>query len=443
MTADRETFTSRLGLLATMIGVAVGIGNVWRFPYMVGRFGGAAFILFYLILAALIGIPALMAEWSLGRHTRRGPVGAFERAGLPGGRIVGSLLFGGLTFATAYYCNAVGWVLFHGLGQVGGWLGLGLSPGDILPPETGVSARAIGLQLAFTGTVVLASTLIVIRGLRSGIEPASRFLTPLVFVALLVLLVRAVTLPGAGAGLAWMLKFDLGSLSAGAAMAALGQLVFSLGLGGTFMVVYGSYLSDDMPLDHPAIWTVVGDTGAGILAGLAIFPAVFALGLEPSSGPGLLFFTLPGVFAEIPGGAAVGALFFLALGGAAYLSAVAAFEVLVAGLVDNTALERTGAAWAVAGAVMLLAVPPMINMRIFVPWDLTFGSGFQTLGALAAAITVGWSLNRSAALKELYHISDARTRALYHWVRWVIPGAILAVGVWWVLTEVLGVAGAL
>jgi len=288
---------------------------------------------------------------------------------------------------------------------------------------------------------VLASTLIVIRGLRAGIEPASRILTPLVFVALLVLLVRSVTLPGASAGLVWMLKFDPSSLSAGAAMAALGQLVFSMALGGTFMVVYGSYLPEDTPLAHPAVWTVLGDTGAGILAGLAIFPAVFALGLEPSSGPGLLFFTLPGVFAAIPGGTAVGALFFLALGGAAYLSAVAAFEVLVAGLVDNTRLERAGAAWVVAGAVMLLAVPPMINMRIFVPWDLTFGSGFQTVGALAAAIAVGWALHRSAALKELYHISDTRTRALYLWIRWVIPGAILAVGVWWVLTDLLGVVG--
>ena len=118
---------------------------------------------------------------------------------------------------------------------------------------------------------------------------------------------------------------------------------------------------------------------------------------------------------------------------------VAAFEVLVAGLVDNTRLGRRTATWAVTGGVFALAVPPMINLRIFVPWDLTFGSGFQTVGALAAVLTVGWALDRSAALAQLSHASDRRTRLLYWWVRWVIPGVIVGVGVWWLLTEVLGV----
>lgn len=438
----RETFASRLGLVATMIGVAVGLGNVWRFPYMAGRFGGAAFLLFYLAMAALIGVPALMAEWALGRRTRRGPLGAYERAGLRGGRALGVVLFLGLAFANAYYCNAVGWVLFHGLAAGGQLLGAGMDGTVILPPEAGVDPRALALQMLMTGLVVGGATLVVVRGLRAGIEPASRLLTPLVFVALLILLARSVTLPGAGAGLSWLVRFEPGSLTAGAAMAALGQMVFSLALGGTFMVVYGSYLAGDEPLAATATWTVVGDTGAGLLAGLAIFPAVFALGLEPSSGPGLLFFTLPGVFSRVPLGAAVGALFFLALGGAAFLSAVAAFEVLVAGVLDNTSLGRGMAARLVAAGVFLLSVPPMTNMRIFVPWDLTFGSGFQTAGALAAAFTFGWALDRGAALAQIAHGSDRQTRALYLWVRWVIPTAILAVGVWWVLTELLGVVTA-
>lgn len=438
----RETFATRLGVLATMIGVAVGLGNVWRFPYMVGRFGGAAFVAFYLLLAALVGVPALMAEWSLGRHTRRGPVGAYQRAGVRGGRLLGGVLFLGLACANAYYCNAVGWVLFHGAAELSHLVGATWRGAAILPPDGGIDSMAFGLQILMTGLVMGSATTVVVRGLRGGIEPASRVLTPLVFVALLVLLVRSVTLPGAREGLVWLFRFEPGSLTASAAIAALGQLVFSLALGGTFMVIYGSYLSDGMPLAQSAVWTVVGDTGAGLLAGLAIFPAVFALELEPSSGPGLLFFTLPGVFSGIPGGSWVGALFFLALGGAAFLSAVAAFEVLVGGVVDNTRLGRTPAAWSVAAGVFLLSLPPMVNMGVFVPWDLTFGSGFQTFGALAAALTVGWALDRGAALRQLAVGAGWQSRLLYQWIRWVIPGAILAVGIWWVLTDVLGAVAA-
>jgi NSS family neurotransmitter:Na+ symporter len=440
--SGRETFASRLGMVAVMIGLAAGLGNVWRFPYMVGRFGGAAFVLFYVGTALLIGIPALMAEWSLGRHTRRGPVGAFERAGARRGREVGWILFTGMAFATAYYSNAIGWVLFHGVAEIGRLFGADLRPSRILPPASGLDLTSLGLQLMCTAFVLLACAAVLLRGLRSGIEPASRILTPLLFVSLLIILVRSVTLPGAWEGVVWMLRFDPGSLTAAGAAAAMSQMVFSLGLGGTMMVVYGSYLAESESLEGSAVWTVIGDTGAGLLAGLALFPAVFALGLEPSSGPGLLFSTLPGVFGAMPGGAVFGALFFLSLGGAAYLSGIAALEVLVAGLVDNTALTRKRATWVVSGIVFLLAIPPMLSMRIFVPWDLTFGSGFQTVGALAAALALGWVLDRSAALKQLTHGSPVRTRLLYGWVRWVIPGIILVVGVWWALTDLLGVVDA-
>ncbi|NIQ55218.1 MAG: hypothetical protein GWN71_18120, partial [Gammaproteobacteria bacterium] len=200
----RETFTTRLGLVATMIGLAAGLGNVWRFPYMVGRFGGAAFVLFYLIAAAVIGIPALMAEWSLGRSTRRGPVGAYERAGLPGGRVLGWIIFAGIAFATAYYANAVGWVVYHGIGEVVRLFGIDLRPSSILPPDAGLDMRSLGLQLVCTGAVLLACATVILRGLRSGIEPVSRILTPLLFVALVSLVLRSVTLPGSSAGLAWL-----------------------------------------------------------------------------------------------------------------------------------------------------------------------------------------------------------------------------------------------
>src|SRR5262249_574582 len=153
-------------------------------------------------------------------------------------------------------------------------------------------------------------------------------------------------------------------------VAAIGHAIFSLSLGGTFMVVYGSYLNSRDNLASPAVWTVIGDTGSALIAGLAIIPAGFALGLQPSSGPSLLFSTIPKVFAGIPGGWLWGFLFFAGLFGAAYLSDVAAFEALVAGLTDNTRISRTRAVWLVAVAVFIIAIPPSINNDIFVPWDL-------------------------------------------------------------------------
>ncbi|MFV2007786.1 MAG: sodium-dependent transporter [Longimicrobiales bacterium] len=441
---SRETFTSRLGLVATMIGVAVGLGNVWRFPYMVGRFGGAAFVVVYLLLAVLIGIPALMAEWTLGRHTRRGSVGAFELAGLPGGRALGWIFFFAVATATGYYSNAIGWVIYHGAAELARGLGVSLNATRILPPDAGFDGASFSLQFVSTGLVIAACGLVLRRGLRSGIQKASMLITPMLFGILLLLVVRSLTLDGAGEGLAWLLlKFEPSDITGGVAMAALGQVVFSLALGGTFMVVYGSYLDDGVDLGRNAVWTVLGDTGAGLLAGLAIFPAVFAFGLEPASGPGLIFATLPQVFASMPIGWLFGSLFFLALASAAYLSAVAAFEVLVAGLADNTGIARKPATTLVSILVLLLALPPMINMRIFVPWDLTFGTGFQTFGALIAALTVGWSFKRSDALRQLANSEDAgpQIRLLYNWIRFVVPGAILTVGVWWFLTDVLGLVG--
>jgi len=423
----------------TVVGVAIGLGNVWRFPYMVGKFGGAAFVLFYVLVAAAIGVPGLMAEFALGRSTRRGPVGAFAAAGLPLGKYIGWFFFAVVTAATGYYTAVVGWVLYHAIGQVASGFNIPLMAAAILPPDSGFQARSFLLQLACTGTVVLACTLIVIKGLRSGIERASKIIVPSLFGAIIVLMIRSLTLPGAMEGVRWyILKLRFADLTPIVMFAAMGHTIFSLSLGGTFMVVYGSYLDDKESLVRPAMWTTVGDTLAALLAGFAIIPAVIALGLEPSSGPGLLFATLPKVFAAIPFGAAFGCLFFLSLFGAAYLSDVGAFEVLVAGLTDNTRLCRTHAAVFAAVAVFLVSIPPTINSRIFVPWDLTFGSGMQTFGAFVAVLTVGWCMNRSTALRQLGSRGErAAPMWLFYWIRFGIPAAVGGVGIWWLLSSVL------
>ena len=166
MTRPRSTFASRLGMLATMIGVAVGLGNVWRFPYMVGRFGGASFVLVYLAAVALLAVPALVAEWALGRATRRGPVGAFAAIGLPAGRWVGWFFFAVVTAATAYYTNAVGWVLAHAVCEAASLLGLTWDASVVLPPPSGFSRRSFLLQLACTSVVIAACAGVLLRCLR-------------------------------------------------------------------------------------------------------------------------------------------------------------------------------------------------------------------------------------------------------------------------------------
>lgn len=435
----RETFGSRLGVLATMVGLAVGLGNVWRFPYMVGQFGGAAFILVYLVIAVVIAVPALMGEWSLGRHTRLGTLGTYEAIGVPGGRGVGWLLCLIVWAAVAYYTNAIGWVLYHALGQAVTGFGGALDAAAVLPPESGFSATSFGLQIACMVTVLSLEAAIILRGVRAGIERISTVVTPVLFVTLLIIIARSLTLPGAGEGVRWLFAFQPSDITANVAIAALGQVVFSVGLGGTLMVVYGSYLSDEIDIRADATWTVLGDSAAGLLAGLAIFPAVFALGLEPGSGPGLLFTTLPQVFAQLPVGWVFGLLFFGGLFGAALLSGIAAFEVLVAGFTDHLSWSRRRATWTVYAGSLLLALPPMVNLEIFVPWDLTFGSGGQTFGTLVAVLTVGWVMHRATLLEQIAGPDPSGLdRALVRWLRWVVPFGVFAAAAWWLLSDVLG-----
>jgi NSS family neurotransmitter:Na+ symporter len=435
---SRPTFTTSAAAAIAMVGVAVGLGNFWRFPYLVGRFGGTAFVLFYLLLVVVVGIPGLMAEWALGRQTRLGAVGAYRAAGVPFGQQIGWFFFAIIMAANAYYSAAVGWVLFHGISELAALFGMGFDASIILPPAQGFDTRSFALQLLFTGFVVGGSLLVLVRGLRAGIEKLSRILVPAMFAVILIVVARSLTLPGASAGLQWYLfKFRPEDLTGAVMVAALGQLIFSLSLGGTFMVVYGSYLDRTTDLRRTAVVTAGTDTLAGLLGGLAIFPAVFALGLEVTSGPRLIFETLPRVFDALPAGSLFGLCFYAGLFFVAFLSAMAALEVVIAGLTDNTRFTRQRAVLLVGCIVMTLAIPPIINLQIFVPWDLTFGSGLQTLGALLAVLTFGYALNRGAALAQIAGKDGGPSLLLYYWIRFVVPGAILLVGIWWFLSEVL------
>ena len=434
----RETFTSFFGTLMTMIGVAVGLGAVWRFPYMVGKFGGAAFVLFYIAIVLFVGIPALMAEWTLGRHTQRGTLGAFEKGNFPGGKYLGGFLFLIVFFATGYYTNAIGWVGFHAIAEIVHAFGGKFDASVVLPPQAGFKLTPFLLQLMMTAFVMMTCGVVLIKGLKKGIEKVSKVAVPFLFITLVILIVRSVTLDGASEGIKWYIGgFRFNELTPAVMAAALGMAFFSMSLGGTFMVIYGSYLNKKDNIPKNALLTGIGASTAGILAGFAIFPAVFSFGLEPASGPGLIFTTLPKTFELMPAGWLFGLLFFLGLFGAAYLSDVAAFEVLVGGIVDNTRMERKKVVFLVICICYILSIPPMINYKIFIPWDLTFGSGMQALGSLFAVVTAVWCIKRADALKEL---SEGRKKPfpifLYWWMRIVIPIAILFVGISWLMDSV-------
>ena len=422
----------------TMIGVAVGLGAVWRFPYMVGKFGGAAFVLFYMLVVCFIGIPALMVEWTLGRYTRLGTLGAYSKAGLPGGKIVGAFLFVIVLIATGYYTNAIGWVGFHAVGELAKVVRIDINPGLILPPQEGFNLTSFVLQLTMTALVIFLCAIVLNKGLRKGIEKTSKVIVPALFIILIVIIVRSNTLPGAGEGIRWYIgRFHLNELTPSVMAAALGMAFFSMSLGGTFMVIYGSYLNKEVKILKMAVFTGLGASLAGILAGFAIFPAVFAFGLEPSSGPNLIFSTLPQTFSKMPAGWLFGTLFFLGLFMAAFLSDIAAFEVLVGGITDNTKISRKKAVWGASIIVFFLAIPPMINFKIFIPWDLTFGSGMQVFGSLLAMLTAVWFIKRIELLNELSQGQKKPVpKFFYLWMKFVVPAAILFVGINWLLESV-------
>ncbi len=430
MNRERETFGSRFGSVMALMGVAVGLANVWRFPYMAGSYGGAAFVLLYIFFGIVLGIPAIMAEWTLGRFTRQGPAGAFVTAGMPGGRAIGMMLFFTVFMANSYYTLVVGQVLFYTLetsfvGEAGA------------NPESFFETMLTGItvwNVSVTATAFAGVGTVLYFGVRRGIESVSCVVVPLVFMALLAVIARSVTLPGAAEGIRFFLLHDFSKLNAQTVLAALGQVFFSLSLGGTFFLLYGSYLRDDENIPRTAIQIALGDLTAAMLGGLAILPAVFAMGVEPASGPSLLFVTLPGVFAAMPGGAVVGGVFFGALFTAAFLSAIAAMEVLVDGVNHYWHWSR-GKALAVLIPIQLVIALPSMASSNFLQWnDRIWGSTMQPIGSALTLVALGWFVARGKALAEINHGSSMAIGPFWiFWIRWVIPAAIIVILVygWW------------
>jgi len=412
----------------TFIGVAVGLGNFWRFPYMAAAFGGGAFVLVYLAIVLGFGVPAAAAEFTLGRLTRRGPLGAFRAIGMPGGRAAGWLVVITIFVASSYYAVVVGWVLrYTGYALTGAIEHT--APDALFQSLLG----GFGMQFGATAAVLGLAAVVLILGVRLGIERWSAIGMPVLFVLLIVLTARVLTLPGIAEGLRFYFVPDFGKLNAGVVAAALGQVFFSLSLGGTFHVTYGSYLSETADLPRSAWGMAIGDSLAAVFAGLIIVPAAVTFGLDLAGGPPLTFVTVPRIFGHIAGGSAFAALFFGLLFFAAFLSAVAGLEVVVAMLMDEFHVPRWKAVLGLCGIELLLAIPAMRSVDWILKSDLFWGSTMQPVGSALALVALGWVVKQGRALEEVRRGAKGRGFGplWFYWIRYVVPvgiAVILALG---------------
>ncbi len=440
--ADRGQWGSRIGFILAAAGSAVGLGNIWRFPYITGQSGGAAFVVIYLLCVALICLPYLFAELVLGRYTQKNPVGAV-RAIRPGSSWV---LVGGLCvltgiFILSYYAVIAGWTFGYIFKNL---LFAHLDFGDFIASPWIV----IPLFALFLGLTML----VVFGGVEKGIERWAKVLMPLLILLMLVLIVRGVTLPGAEAGLAFYLKPDFSKVTGEVVVAALGQAFFSLSLGMGAMITYGSYLSKREDVVVAGSYVALFDTLIALMAGFMIFPAVFATGHDPASGPALVFIVLPEIFQTLPLGNLIGALFFLLLSIAALTSTVSLLEVVVAYFVDERRWSRKRSVWTVGALTFLIGLPSALSQGTVaglsnMDWlfgadgllgqhdflsimDAIWGNLSLALGALLISIFVGWVWGADRAAEELRRGSRVSAGLLRGWqffVRYVCPVVIFII----------------
>lgn len=328
--ADRGQFGSKFGFIMAAAGSAVGLGNIWRFPYLTGENGGGAFVFVYLCCVLAIGIPLLFNEIALGRLTGKNPIGAFKDTGSNNFWIIGAILSLCVSFfVTSYYGVIAGWTIGYIYTSL---IGVELSFAEF----TANPLIVIPLFIAFIGL----NLLIVTKDIAKGIEKASKILMPILFVLVFVVIIRSVTLDGAMAGIEYYLIPDFSKINGATFLKALSQCFFSMSIGWGIMITYGSYLSKNESIVKSALWIGLLDTGVALMGGLMIFPAVFAFGMEPNQGPTLVFQILPHIFSEMPGGNIVGAFFFLLLCIAALTSTISMIEVPGSWLIDEKKWSR-------------------------------------------------------------------------------------------------------
>jgi NSS family neurotransmitter:Na+ symporter len=439
---NRGVWSSKTGFVLAAAGSAIGLGNIWRFPYIVGENGGGAFVLIYLFFILLLGLPYLMAELALGRANNLNAVGTINKI-KPGSnwRIAG---YTGII-------TSIGILSFYGV--IAGWTFGYIFKSFSLSSEADGSFNSFIInpinEILLFAFFIFITSLIVYKGIEGGIEKWSKILMPLLMVILIVLIVYANFLPGASKGLEFYLIPDFSKIGFKTVLAALGQAFFSLSLGLGLMVTFGSYLTKDTDILSCSIKIVLFDSAVAVFSGLIVFPALFAIGENPASGPSLVFIVFPQLFAQMTGGTIVGALFFILLSIAALTSTISLLEVPVTYMVDEKKSDRKKIVWGAALVVFIIGLPSALSQGTvnfftnfgLIPESLAspdflsqmsffFGDFLLTLSALFLCIFIGWVWGTDKASEELKAGSKFFTKFEPIWnflIKYFIPIVIFII----------------
>ena len=421
-------------------GGAVGLGNIWRYPYMLGQNGGGAFLIVNMFFVLMIGIPLMMTEFVIGRRTQSNVVGAYKKLERKKGwATIGYFSILGAVLIYAFYSVVAGWTLNYIVMACTNQLS-GLTPNEVADAFASFTSHSfwpVLFQLAF-----LALTALVISfGVQKGIEKISKILMPVLFFLLLLMVVRSLTLPGAKEGLQFLFKPDFSKLTGAGVLGALGQSFFSLSLGMGAMVTYGSYIRKEDSLFKTSLWISVCDLMVAVLAGVVIFPAVFSFGMDPAAGPQLVYVVLPNVFNSMPMGALFAAIFFVLLGIAALTSTISLQEIIVAFSVEELHWSRRKSSVIsmisifVIGIFCTLSFGPikhwtLFDRTIFDLFDLVTASYLMPIGALATTIFLGWFYPKVEVKDEITNGGALKGKLfeLYYFIlRFVAPIALIVI----------------
>lgn len=444
MSKSREQWGSRIGFILAAAGSAVGLGNIWKFPYTAGENGGGAFLLIYLVFVVLIGFTVMLGEFALGRKMSLAAVGAFKSVG-KSYTFIGVLGVLSSFMIMGFYPVVGGWAVAYIFKSFTGLLAAPEAIGDMFGAFIGASVE----PLIWTAVFLLLNVFIVAKGISSGIETAGKLLMPLLFIILIVIAGYGLTLPGAMAGMEFLFVPDFSKVSGSTFLAALGQAFFSLSLGMGCMVTYGSYLKKDTNLSSNAAIVTFLDTLVAVLAGVAMFPAMFAFGMEPTGGPGLVFVVVPTVFAKF--GTLIGpifsALFFVALTVAALTSSVSLLEVAASYLIDERKMARPKAVIIVSAGMAVLSVLSSLSLGvmsdfkilgagIFDVLDLLTDKIYLSLGGALLCFVLGWVMKKEDLRKEITNegaLTFAMFEFWYFLIKFIAPIAIMIVAVFGIL----------
>ncbi|MCH5244845.1 MAG: sodium-dependent transporter [Muribaculaceae bacterium] len=434
MTESRAQFATRLGVIATTVGSSVGLGNIWRFPYEAGTNGGGAFILCYLFFVFVIGIPVICAEFIMGRHNRSGILGCYRRSSA--GRRWDLVGYAGVLagiMILSFYSVIAGWTLEYLCKSIGGIFAFESDVDRHRAFSTFVSGwRPVMWVVVF----LLINCMVVIRGVRKGVERISNILMPLLLLIIVIFCINSCFMPGAASGFSFLFYPDFSRLTPSVILSAMGQAFFSLSIGLGCMMTYASYFRDDTSLVKSAVTIGLLDTVVAILAGVMIFPAVFTFGVSPAEGPTLVFEVLPAIFSQMAGGSLWSPLFFFLLFLGALTSTISMSEIFIAFLCDEFGLNRRNAAvitTAIAimlGSLCALSFGPLASVDLFDIFDFTTSNILLPAGGLIVCLFVGWKLDSAIVSRQIEGRRGVNP-VVYSWLlfclRYVAPVGIAIV----------------